>query len=99
MPQEPLFNDCPGSPAAPIDHLLVSEHRVLDRVPIDPGFLAIGETGSEEVEENLLLVAVEVRVAGRNLARPVVTEPHAFELGPHPPDARMGPDFRMDVVR
>ncbi len=66
--QEPLFDDRPGSPAAPVDHLLVGEHRVLDRIPIDPGFLSIGETGREEVEENLLLVAVKPRVAGRNLA-------------------------------
>ena len=78
--QEPLFDDRAGAPAAPVDHLLVGQDGVLDRVPVDPGFLAIGEPGREEVEKHLLLVPVIFRMAGRDLARPVIGEPHALQL-------------------
>ena len=54
-----------GSPAAAVDHLLVGQHGVLDRVPIDPRLLAVGEPGREEVEKHLLLVPVIFRMAGR----------------------------------
>ena len=54
-------------------------------------------SGREEVEEDLLLVAIKLRMTGRDLARPVVTEPHAFELGPHRPDVLVRPNRRMDV--
>ena len=96
--QQALLDERARAPAAPVDHLLVGEHGVLDRVPIDPGFLAIGEPGREEVEEHLLLVAVIVRVAGRDLARPVVAEPHAFELRAHRRDVLVGPDRGMDLL-
>ena len=32
-----------GAPAAAVDHLLVGQHRVVDRVPVDPGLLAVDQ--------------------------------------------------------
>ncbi len=47
-PEEPLgqvalLNKRARSPAAPVDHLLVGQHRLLDRVPVDLGGLAVGQ--------------------------------------------------------
>ena len=38
-----------GAPAAPVDHLLVGQHRAVDRVPVDPAAGAVQEPGFEEV--------------------------------------------------
>src|SRR4029077_15193237 len=81
--QETLFNDRARAPAAPLYYLLVGEDGVLDWIPVDPRLLAVGETGLEEIEEHLLLVPVVFRMAGCDLARPVIGEPHALELRAH----------------
>ncbi len=94
--QQPLFDDRAGTPAATVDDLLVREDGVFDRVPVDPGFPAVGKPRREEVEKHLLLVAVIFRVAGRYLARPVIGEPHAFELSAHRRDVLTGPDRRVN---
>jgi hypothetical protein len=59
------------APAASVDHLLVGEHRVVDRVPVHFRRFALDPARLPEIEEQLLLVAVIGRVAGRDLARPV----------------------------
>ena len=102
--EEPLGQLAPlhrraGAPAAAVDHLLVGQHGVLDRVPVDPGFLAIGQPGLEEVEEHLLLVPVIVGIAGRDLARPVVGQsPMRLQLRAHGGDILVGPRRRMDAA-
>ncbi len=70
--QKPLLDERARAPAAPVDHLLVGEHGVLDRVPVDPGFAAVGEVRREEIEKHLLFVAVVLGMAGRDLAPPVI---------------------------
>ena len=101
--QEPLgqlalLDQRAGAPAAPVDHLLIGEHGVIDRVPIDLGLLAIDEAAGEKVEEQLLLVLVIGRVASGDLARPVERQPHGFELRPHAGDIGVGPG-RPDARR
>ena len=96
--QEPLLDDRPGAPAAPVDHLLVGQHGIFGRVPIDPGFLAVGEVRREEVEKHLLFVAVIFRMAGRDLARPVIGKAHALQLAAHRRDIFAGPGCRVDIA-
>ena len=86
------------APAAPVDHLLVGEHRLIDRVPIDLRFLARDQAGLEEVEEQLLLVLVIARIAGRDLARPVERQAHRLQLRAHGGDIGVGPFRRTGVV-
>ena len=86
------------APAAPVDHLLVGEHRLVDRVPVDLRFLARDEACGEKIEEQLLLVLVIARIAGRDLARPVEREPHRLQLRPHGGDIGVGPFRRTGVV-
>ena len=63
-----LLDQRAGAPAAAVDHLLVGEHGLVDRVPVHLRLLALDQPGLEEVEEHLLLVLVVGRVAGRDLA-------------------------------
>ena len=86
------------APAAAVDHLLVGEHRLIDRVPIDLRLLARDQARGEEVEEQLLLMLVIARIAGRDLARPVERKPHRLQLRPHGRDIGVGPFRRTGVV-
>ncbi len=86
------------APAATLDHLLVGEHRHVDRVPIDLALLAVDEAGVEQVEEKRLLVAVISGIAGRELAAPVDREADPLKLLAHRRDVRRGPFRRMDAA-
>ena len=96
--QLPLFDRGAGTPAAPVDHLLVGEHGVFDRVPVDPAFLAVGQTGLQEIQEDLLFVPVVFRRAGRDLARPVIGQTQRLQLGAHGRDVLISPVGGMDLV-
>ena len=87
-----------GTPAAAVNHLLVGEHRLVDRVPIDLRLLARNEACGEEIQEQLLLVLVIARIAGRDLPRPVEREPHRLQLRAHRGDIGVGPFRRTGVV-
>ena len=68
--QEPLaelalLHGCARAPALAVDHLLVGEHGLVDRVPVDEGFLAVGEAGLHEIEEDPLLMCVIAGMTGR----------------------------------
>ena len=54
--------------------------------------------GGQEVQEQLLLVAVIGRIAGGELARPVEREAHALQLGAHRGDVVPGPFGRVDAA-
>ncbi len=86
------------APAAAVDHLLVGEHGLVDRIPVDLAELALDQPGLEEVEEHLLLVLVVGGVAGRDLARPVERQPHRAQLRLHRLDVLVGPGARMHLA-
>jgi hypothetical protein len=86
------------APAAAVDHLLVGEHGLVDRIPVDLGLLALDQSRLQEVEEHALLVLVILRVAGRDLAAPVEGEPHRLELRLHGLDVLLGPGERADLA-
>ena len=87
-----------GAPALAVDHLLVGQHGVVDGIPVDPGFAAIGEAGLPEIEEHLLLVPVVARIAGGELAAPVERQAHRLELRLHRGDVGVGPGLGMDLL-
>ena len=93
-----LLDQRARAPAAAVDHLLVGEHGLVDRVPVHLRLLALDQAGREEVEEHLLLVLVVVGIAGRDLARPVERQPHRLELRLHRLDVLVGPGARMDLA-
>ena len=72
--------DLVAAPLAPaVDHLLVREHGLVERAPLDRRFLAVGEPLLEQLQEQPLGPAVVLGLVGRDLARPV-------DRPAHPPD-------------
>ncbi len=60
--------------------LLVGEHRLVVRAPLDRGLLAVGEAALEELQEEPLRPAVVARLVRAELARPVDRDPPLAEL-------------------
>ena len=101
--EEPLRQLAPldhgtAAPAAAVDHLLVGEHGLVDRIPIDPALLAVDQPALEHVEEHRLLVAVIGRIAGGDLARPVERAADRLHLLAHLGDVGVGPGRRMHAL-
>ena len=88
-----------GAPAAAVDHLLVGEHGVIDRIPVHLRLLAFDQAGAQEIEEHALLVLVVGRVAGRDFARPIERQAHRLELRLHRRDVLIGPGLGMRLAR
>ena len=86
-----LLDQRARAPAAAVDHLLVGEHGLIDRIPVHLAVLALDQTGAQEIEEHLLLVLVIGRIAGRDLAAPIERQPHRLELLLHRRDVVVGP--------
>ena len=93
-----LLDQRARAPAAPVHDLLVGEHRIVDRIPVDPRLLPLDQSGLEEVEEQCLLMRVIAGVAGGELALPIDREPHQPQLPAHRRDVRVGPLGRMDAA-
>ena len=81
-PEEPLLHlprldDGPAALAAAVDHLLVRQHRLVVRTPVDRRLLAVGQPLLEETQEQPLRPAVVGRVVRGDHAIPVdrPTEP------------------------
>ncbi len=66
--------------AAAVDHLLVREHRLVVRAPLDGRLAPVGEPALEELQEQPLRPAVVLGLGGRDLARPVDRPPHPLHL-------------------
>ena len=93
-----LLDQRAGTPAAAVNHLLVGEHRVVDRVPVHFARLAVDQSRCKHVEEQLLLLVVIFEIAGGELPGPVEREPHALELAAHGGDVVVGPLGGMDAA-
>ena len=66
--------------AAAVDDLLVGEHGLVVRAPLDRGLLAVGQAVLEELQEDPLRPAVVARLVGAELARPVDRDAPLAEL-------------------
>ena len=99
-PQEPL-REFPrehhrlAPPAAPGLDLFVGEHRFATRAPVHHAVLPVGEAPLPHLQEEPLVPAVIRRVAGGELALPVVAEAEAAKLAPHVPDVPGRPVCRV----
>ena len=93
-----LLHDRAGTPAAAVDHLLVREHGLVDRVPVDHRILAVYQSFFIQAHEHALLVDVVVGLAGGKLARPVDRVTERLQLCAHVFDIGVGPLRRRGVV-
>src|SRR3954463_6680114 len=94
-----LLDQGAGAPAAALDHLLVREDRLVDRIPVDDAGLLIGKALLEEPGEDPLIPSVVLGLAGRELAFPVEREAEAPQLQLHVGDVVVGPLCRRYLVR
>src|SRR3546814_20141242 len=67
--QEPLrdlalFDQRAGAPAAAVDHLLVGQHGLVDRVPVHPRIAAVGLALLHPANDCATRVRVVIRIAG-----------------------------------
>ena len=92
------LNGRAGAPAAAVDHLFIGENGLIDRVPVHIGFGAIDEFAFVKFDEQLLLMLVVTRIAGRELSAPVDGQSHRFELFAHRGDVAVGPLERVDAL-
>ena len=86
-----LFDQRPRTPAAAVNHLLVGEHGLVLRIPIDRAETLVDQAFFVEPGEQPLLPAIIVRLASRQLAIPVDGETEPFELALHVLDVGVGP--------
>ena len=87
-----------GTPALAVDHLLVGQDGLVDRVPVDDAGLLVGDPGLQHAQEEPLVPAVVVRPAGGDLARPVEGEAKRLQLPLHVRDVVVGPLRRRHAV-
>ena len=87
-----------GAPAAAVDHLLVGEHRLVDRVPVDHAGLLVRDALLEHLQEEPLVPAVVRGIAGGELARPVDRPAHRLALLLHVGDVLVRPSRRRHAV-
>ena len=86
------------TPTAPLDDLLVGEHGVVDRIPIDRRGFAIHQPAREKAREQLLLPAIVIRIASGELARPINGQPQPPHLLSHLRDIVARPAGGVDFV-
>ncbi len=101
--QEPLrdflaLDQRAGTPATAVDDLLIGEHGLVRRVPVDDGTLLVDDTLLDQLGEEPLLPAIVFQVAGGEFTAPVVGEAQRLELIAHVGDVLVGPLARRDVV-
>jgi len=93
----PLHHDRVAALAPSVDDLLVGQHCLVARAPVDRRISAVGEALFVELQEHPLIPAVVLGVARDDLAAPVDRGAHAIELVAHVRHVRFGPDSRMDL--
>ena len=76
--------------AVPVDDLLVREHGLVDRAPLDRRVLLVGEPALVQLQEDPLRPAVVLRLVRRELARPVDRPAHALHLAADGGDVALG---------
>ena len=86
----PDLDDRAAALAAAVDHLLVGEHGLVLRAPLDRRLLAVGEAALVEAQEDPLGPAVVARLVGAELTRPVERDAPLAELAPELADGRLG---------
>ena len=86
-----LFNRGAGAPALAVNHLLVGQHGLVDRVPVHHLGLAVGNAFFQHFQEQPLVPLVVAGVAGGNLPAPVHGQSQRLHLLFHVGDVVVRP--------
>ena len=100
--EKPLLQIAPdyrgiASFAKTFDHLLIGQHRLAARTPVDRGFGPVSQTGFIQFQEKPLRPFIIFRQAGNNLAAPIMDSAHGFQLAAHVFDILHGPGEGMNT--
>ncbi len=87
-----------GAPAAPVDDLLVGQHGLVHRVPVDDLRAPFGDAGFQHLQEQPLVPLVVVGRAGGDFPAPVDGQAHGLHLRLHVRDVVVGPLRRRHLV-
>ena len=93
-----LFYQRAGAPAAPVDHLLIGQHGLIDRVPVHDLGLAVGNALVQHLQEQPLVPLVVLGVAGGDFAAPVDGQAHRLHLLFHVRNVVVRPLGRRHLV-
>ena len=94
----PLFNKSATAPAAPVNHLLVRQHSLVNRVPVDDLGFAVGNAFFQHFQKHPLVPLVVAWVAGGYFARPVKRQAQWLKLRLHFCDVGTCPLLGRHVV-
>ncbi len=102
-PEEPLRQALrldlgPAALTAAVDDLLVREHGLVDRAPLDRRLLPVGEAALVEAQEQPLGPAVVRGIVRGDLATPVDRPPHPVHLLADRGDVALGDGARMPAL-
>src|SRR4029079_4384337 len=86
-----------AAPARAALGLLVREHRSAGRTPVDGRLAPVGDPALEHAEEEPLVAALVLGIAGRDLTAPGIAEPQALQLPLHARDVVARPLLGMDA--
>ena len=88
-----------AAPAMTVGTLdLLAGQRPVIRAPVDGRLRAVGQAGLQELQEEPLVPAVVIGVAGDDLGAPVEGRAHLPQLAAHVGDVRHRPVARVDPV-
>ncbi len=91
-----LLDQRAGSLGRPVgQHLLVGQHRLVDRIPVHLGVLAIGQARLEQAQEDPLRPPDVLGIVTGDLATPVVATTDAHERPSQLLDALVGEPARV----
>ena len=93
-----LFHQRARTPAAPVNHLLIGEHSVIDGVPVHRARALVGNALLEHAQEQPLVPTVVVRAASGYLTVPVNAETQRLQLALHISDVVVGPLRRRHLI-
>ena len=89
------FDRSPRSPALAVNHLLVCQYGLIDRIPVHDGSAARNKAAIQHIQEQRLLLRVVFRITGRELAGPIQAQAHLLQIRTHCVDIGIGPLARM----
>ena len=93
-----LFDQRAGAPAAPVYDLFISEHGLIDRVPIDHAGAAISDALFQHAQEQPLVPAVVIGITSGQFARPVDGQTQRLQLPTHIGDVVASPLGRRHTI-
>ena len=95
--QEPLFHLRATPLAFAVDDLLVGQHRLVERAPIDRGLLAVCQSAIVELEKDPLRPAVVLGVGGLDRVAPIHHQPGLLKLAAEVGDVARDQDRRVNA--